>query len=73
MIVTKMVKQIKYLKKKIVNHSHLYFITIDSNNNVFVHYHNGIIGGFETEIYDKSIFMFSLNSNGRCEIKKFES
>ena len=60
-------------KNKIINHSHLYFIIIDSNNNVFGHYHNEIIDRIKFPIYNKTIFMFTLNSNGRCEIKKLES
>ena len=56
-----------------MNHSHLYFIVIDSDDNVFGHYHNGIIDKIVIPISDKSIFMFTLNSNGRCEIKKFEN
>ena len=66
-------KSSEIFRNKIINHQHLYFIIIDSDNNVFGHYHNSIINIIEDQIYDKRIFMFSLNSNGRCEIKKFES
>ena len=59
-------------RNQIINHSHLYFIIIDSNNNVFGHYHNGIIDIVGMYIFDQNIFMFSLNSNGRIGIKKFE-
>ena len=32
-------KDDKKFKKKIMNHSNLYFIVIDENNNIFGHYH----------------------------------
>ena len=54
-------KSSEIFRNKVVNYSHLYFIVIDSNNNVFGHYHNGIINRIGHRIYDKSIFMFSLN------------
>ena len=48
--------------KCVVNHRHLYFIVIDSDNNVFGHYHNGLINDANVELYDNKIFMFTLNS-----------
>ena len=36
-------------RNKIMNHSHLYFIVIDSDNNVFGHYHNSIIDKIRSE------------------------
>ena len=56
--------------KKIINHKHLYFIIIDSNDNVFGHYHPSVINKISS-IFDSNIFIFTLNSNGRCGIKKF--
>ena len=56
-----------------MNHNQLYFIIIDSNDNVFGHYHSGIIDKIDNWIYDSNIFIFTLNNNGRCEIKKFNS
>ena len=55
-----------------MNHNQLYFIIIDSNDNVFGHYHSSVIDKINNWIYDSNIFIFTLNSNGRCEIKKFE-
>ena len=66
-------KSSEIFRNKIINHSHLYFIIIDSDNNVFGHYHNGIIDRIGDLIYDSNIFMFTLNSNGRCGIKKFNN
>ena len=58
-------------------HSQLYFIVIDSNNNVFGHYHPGFVGHFNVEGYDgdhdDGIFLFTLNSNGRCGVKKYDN
>ena len=66
-------KSSEKFKNKIINHSHLYFIVIDSNDNVFGHYHNKIIDKTDSDIYDSDIFMFTLNSNGRNDVEKFES
>ena len=56
-----------------MNHNQLYFIIIDSNDNVFGHYHSSIINKISSNIYDSNIFIFTLNNNGRSEIKKFDS
>ena len=56
-----------------MNHNQLYFIIIDSKNNVFGHYHSSVIDEIGNNIYDSNIFIFTLNSNGRCEIKKFNN
>ena len=53
-----------------MKHSKLYFIVIDSDNNVFGHYHNSIIDKIGDN-YDPNIFMFTLYSNGRNEAKKY--
>ena len=58
-----------------MNHNQLYFIVIDSNDNVFGHYHSSVInktGFFDLNI-DSNIFIFTLNNNGRCGIKKFNN
>lgn len=56
-----------------MNHNQLYFIIIDSKNNVFGHYHSSVIDKIDSCIYDSNMFMFTLNSNGRCGIKKFDN
>ena len=58
---------------KIINHSHLYFIVIDSNINVFGHYLNKKIEQTDSDIYDFDIFIFTLYSNGRSDVEKFKS
>ena len=60
-------------RNKIMNHNQLYFIAIDSNDNVFGHYHSGVIDKIGSSIYDSNMFMFILNRNGRCGIKKFNN
>ena len=68
-------KSSKVFEKKILNHSNYYFIVVDSNNNVFGHYYKANIystGQNDDEIFEDS-FMFTLNSNGRCGVKKFEN
>ena len=59
-------------RNRILNHQHLYFIVVDDKNNVFGHYHNSSIRMTAESIEDPNIFLFTLNSNGRCGIKKFE-
>ena len=63
-------KEGKMFRSKILNHQHLYFIIIDSDNNVFGHYLPSKIYRANNRITDSGMFMFILNSNGRCEIKK---
>jgi len=62
-------KSSEIFRNKTLNHSHLYFIVIDSVNNIFGHYHPDVvtINGRQS-----NIFLFTLNSNGRCGVKKFE-
>ena len=55
-----------------MNHNQLYFIIIDSNDNVFGHYHPSVIDKIDDYIYDSNMFIFTLNNNGRSEIKKFD-
>ena len=65
-------KDSSIFRNKIMNHNQLYFIAIDSNDNVFGHYHPGVIDKIGSDwIHDKNIFIFTLNSNGRSGIKKF--
>ena len=66
-------KDSSIFRNKIINHNQLYFIIIDSNDNVFGHYHSGVINKIDSRIYDSNIFMFTLNNNGRCGIKKFDN
>ena len=56
-------KSSEIFKNKIINHSHLYFIVIDSDENVFGHYHNKTVNEIDSDIYDSDIFLFTLNSN----------
>ena len=66
-------KSNEIFRNKIINHSHLYFIVIDDKNNVFGYYFPGKIDNIGNDIYDPNIFMFSLNSNGRCDVMKFNN
>ena len=65
-------KQSKTFRDKILHHKQMYFIIIDSDGNVFGHYHSTKIDKVNVDYYDRNIFMFTLNSNGRCEVRKFE-
>ena len=64
-------KDSSIFRNKILNHNQLYFIAIDSNDNVFGHYHPGVIDKIGYNIHDNNIFIFTLNSNGRSGVKKF--
>ena len=64
-------KSSEIFRNRIINHSHLYFIVVDSNDNVFGHYHNSVIDKIGGYIKDDKSFMFTLNSNGRCGVMKF--
>ena len=64
-------KDSSIFRNKILNHNQLYFIAIDSNDNVFGHYHPGVVDGIGSNIYDNNIFIFTLNSDGRSGVKKF--
>jgi len=59
-------------KESVLNEEHLYFIVTDNNNNVFGHYHPGRIKEIGIN-YDPSIYMFTLYSNGRCGVMKFQN
>ena len=63
-------KDSSIFRNKIMNHNQLYFIAIDSNDNVFGHYHPGVIDKIGSN-NDNNIFIFTLNSNGRSGVKKF--
>ena len=64
-------KSTAFFSNTITSHQHLYFIVIDSNNNVFGHYHDGVITGNGCH-HDKGIFMFSLHNDERCGAIKFD-
>ena len=59
-------------RNKILNHKHLFFIVIDSDNNVFGHYNEVVVSKIDKYIRDELSFMFTLNNNNRCGIKKFK-
>ena len=65
-------KSSEIFKNKIINHSHLYFIVIDSDYNIFGHYHNKKIDKIGFDINDNDIFLFTLDSNGRNGVDKFK-
>ena len=65
-------KKSKDFRSKILGHEHLYFIVVDSNNNVFGHYHSTRIELLDKIITDANMFMFTLNSNGRSDAKRFK-
>ena len=78
----KYIELLPTFSSKILYHRHLYFIVIDSNDNVFGHYHDGEIDNGDKEsseedddgcdCYDPHIFLFTLNSNGRSGVEKFD-
>ena len=61
----------KHLEKKVLNHSHLYFVVVDSNGNIFGHYHPSSIHKADEDNLDSNIFMFTLKSNGIHAIEKY--
>ena len=68
-------KESSVFREKVMKHSQLYFIVVDSDNNAFGHYHPGVISkcgslpqGYN---YDANMFLFTLNSNGRRKVSKF--
>ena len=63
-------KDSSIFRNKIMNHNQLYFIIIDSNDNVFGHYNEVKINKTGDYTRDEQSFLFTLNNNGRCEIKK---
>ena len=66
-------KDSQTFRNKIMNHQHLYFIIIDSDNNVFGHYNEVTISKTNYEYTrDEQSFMYTLNNNNRCGIKKFQ-
>ena len=66
-------KKASTFREKIMNHGQLYFIVFDYNNNVFGHYYPGVINKTERLFSDVDTFIFTVNSNGRCGMKKFNS
>ena len=69
-------KDSSIFRSKVLHQSHLYFIIIDSDNNVFGHYHSdniNLCGDFYKHYNQTNeFFIISLHSNGRCGMKKFE-
>ena len=55
---------------KIMNQNHLYFIVINSDGNMFGHYHDNIINSyFDYKYnYDDNIFIITLHNNRGSEI-----
>ena len=71
-------KRSSVFRKKIMKHSQLYFIVVDSDNNVFGHYHPGVIDKLgnvskNEKNLDDGIFLFTLNSNGRSKVTKYNN
>ena len=62
----------KSLNHKIFDKNNLYFIVIDSKNNIFGHFHYNYITKYGVN-YDSDLFIFSLKTNEKNEIKKFEN
>ena len=65
-------------RSRILNHNYLYFIFVDSDNNVFGHYLPCTINRFgykdsSKQLIDDNIFVFSLYSNGRCKTSRYLS
>ena len=54
-------KDSSIFRNKIFYHDQLYFIAIDSDNNVFGHYYPSVIDEINGHNYDSNIFIFTLN------------
>ena len=52
-------KDSSIFRNKIMNHNQLYFIIIDSNDNVFGHYHPGVINKISSNIYNDNDYYYS--------------
>ena len=52
-------------RDRVMNQGQLYFIVIDDQDNAFGYYHPSVLNKLDTHILG-DIFMFTLNSNGRC-------
>jgi len=66
-------KSSKVFREKVINKDNLYFIVIVKDNDVFGHYFNVPITKANAKISDDNMFVFTLNSNGRCNVKKFDN
>ena len=64
-------KKASIFRKKVKKDGHLYFIVMDSNDNVFGHYDGEFYNSFHM-CYENGIFLFTLNSNGRYGVEMFE-
>ena len=75
-------KESSVFRNKVLNHSHLYFIVIDTCDNVFGHYHDSLIDKYgdgktvenvkKNCVYDDEIFLFTLHNNTTHKKQKFE-
>ena len=63
-------KDASIFKDRIERHQNLYFIVIDSEDNVFGHFHGDVIFEIDGNA-NRSMFLFTLNSNGRSGVNKF--
>ena len=63
-------KDYNEFNSEILYQTNLYFIVIDSENNVFGHYHPREIN--DCINLDDNTFLFTLYSNERCGVKKFD-
>ena len=66
-------KEVEVFRSRVVNHQHLYFIVIDSDNNVFGHYHDSLLDKLTEFNYDSNMFMFTLCRNGVTETNKYNN
>ena len=64
-------KESTIFKNKILHYQHLYFIIINSNTNVFIHFNEVNIDKIDNYTRDEQSFLFILNSNKRYRIKKY--
>ena len=65
-------KDIEIFHTMIMEHRHLYFIIIDSNYNIFGHYCSNGMERINYDIYDDDHFFFTLYSNERIGLMKYE-
>ena len=65
-------KESPIFRDKILYHQQLYFIVVDSNDNVFGSYNSANFNQTGSDLKNDNAFMFTLYSNGRCGIKKYK-
>ena len=59
-------------ESKVMDQQYLYFIVVDSDNNVFGNYCSAVLDVKDNYIPDEESFIFTLNSNNRCVAKKYD-